>query len=77
MGMAAIFVMWPNPFDQTFVFHPMEAPHKIWLQSAKQFLRKKYKKILIWVTLEQGQWMTLTFVHIGSGNHLVNCIYQF
>ena len=26
--------------------HPMEAPHKIWLQSAKQFLRKRKLKML-------------------------------
>ena len=25
--------------------HPMEAPHKIWLQSVKQFLRKKMKML--------------------------------
>ena len=31
----------------------------------------------IWVTLDQGQWMTLTFdIHIGSCTYLVNCIYQ-
>ena len=31
----------------------------------------------IWVTLDQGHWMTLTFnIHIGSCTQLVNCIYQ-
>ena len=31
MGMAAILVMWPGPFEQTFIPHPMEAPNEIWL----------------------------------------------
>ena len=31
MGMAAIFVMWPGPFEQAFVPHPKEAPYEIWL----------------------------------------------
>ena len=55
----------------------MEAPYKIWLQSVQQFPRKKKWKCWIWETLDQGQWMTLTFdIHIGSWTHLVNCIYQ-
>ena len=29
MGMAAILVMWPEPFEQTFS-HPREAPYEIW-----------------------------------------------
>ena len=31
MDMAAILVMWPGSFEQTFVLHPMEAPYEIWL----------------------------------------------
>ena len=31
MVMAAILVMWPGPFIQTFVPFSKEAPHKIWL----------------------------------------------
>ena len=31
MGMAAILVMSPGPFIQTFVPLPKEAPRKIWL----------------------------------------------
>ena len=31
MGMAAIFVMWPGPFEQTFVPPSIEAPYEIWL----------------------------------------------
>ena len=31
----------------------------------------------IWVTLDEGQWKTLTSdIHIGSCTDLVNCIYQ-
>ena len=41
------------------------------------FSGKKVWKCWIWVTLDQGQWMTLTFdVHIDSCSHLDNCIYQ-
>ena len=38
MGMAAILVMWPGPFEQT---HRMETPYEIWLQSTKWFLRRR------------------------------------
>ena len=44
MGMAAILFMWPRPFEQTFVPYPMEAPYKIWLWLATQFLRRRYLK---------------------------------
>ena len=71
---------WSSDIDHLIklsFLHPMEAAHKIWLQSVKQFLRKKKWKCWIWVTLDQGQWMTLTFdIHIGSLTHLVICIYQ-
>ena len=76
MGMAANLVRWNHLIKLSFP-HPMEAPLKIWLQSVKQFLRKKKWKCWIWVSLDQGQWMTLTFdIHIGSWTHLVNCNYQ-
>ena len=62
MGMAAILVMWPEPFEQTSI-PPSHG--------------KRSLKIWIWVTLDQGQWMTLTFdIHIGSCTHLDKCIYQ-
>ena len=52
MNMTAIFnlVMWSRPVDQTFVPLPMEASHKIWLQSAigKQFLRKGKNDLDLW-----------------------------
>ena len=31
MGMAAIFVMWPGPFEQLSFPYPREAPYEIWL----------------------------------------------
>ena len=31
MGMVAILVMWPKPFEHIFVSHPIEAPYAIWL----------------------------------------------
>ena len=35
-------------------------------------------KCWIWVTLDKGQWMILTFdVHKSSCTNLVNCIYKF
>ena len=39
MGMAAISVILDNLIFFSFL-HPMEAQHKTWFQSAKQFLRK-------------------------------------
>ena len=59
--------------------HPMEAPYEIWLQTKPSVSwGKEVWNCWIWVTLDKGQWMTLTFdVHIKL--HvliLVNCIYQ-
>ena len=34
MGIAAILVMWPGPFEQIFVPRPLEAIYEIWLQLA-------------------------------------------
>ena len=45
------------------------------LQSAKQFL--KIRSLKMWVTLDQGQWMTLAFDNYkDSCTHLVDYIYQ-
>ena len=35
MGMLAILVMWPGPFEQTFVLHPKEPAYEIWVQLAQ------------------------------------------
>ena len=41
------------------------------------FSGKEDWKCWIWVALDKGQWMTLTFdIHIGPCTHLVNCINQ-
>ena len=44
MGMAAILVMWPGPFEQMFVPHPMDAPYIIWLSWAQWLLRTRCLK---------------------------------
>ena len=46
MGMAAILVMWPGPFEQTFVPHPKESPYGIWVQLAQWFQRRRCLKML-------------------------------
>ena len=46
MGMAAILVSDLDHLIKLLIPHPMEAPYKIWLQSAKQFLRKRNLKML-------------------------------
>ena len=45
MGMAAILVMWPGQFEQTFVPHPREAPYEIWLWLAQWFQRRCFKSV--------------------------------
>ena len=37
MGMSAILVMWPGPFEQSFIPHPKEAPEEIWLNQPSGF----------------------------------------
>ena len=44
MGMAAILVMWPGPFEQLLFPHPMEASYEIWLWSAKTFQKRRCLK---------------------------------
>ena len=77
MNMAAILVMWPKTFEQTFI--PLSHGDFTWnlaqigLAVAKE---KKYENVNL-RDLGQGQWMTLTFdIHIGSCNRFANCIYQ-
>ena len=41
MSIAVILVMWPGPFDQLSSPLPKEAPHEIWLQSARWFSEEK------------------------------------
>ena len=70
MGMPVILFMWPGSFEQTFIPHPMDAPHEIWLQLAQRFLKKRSLKCWIWETLDEGQWLTLTF-DIQKGSLLI------
>ena len=46
MGMAAILVMWPGPFEQLSFSHLMEAPYEIWLQLAQWLQRRRCFKML-------------------------------
>ena len=55
MGMAAILVMWPGPFEQTSVPHPIEAPYEIWLWLAQWFLRRCIKSV------DNGRWRRMTY----------------
>ena len=51
----------------------MGASYEIWLQSACGFWAKEVWKCWIWVTLDEDQWMTMTFdIHKGSYTHLVD-----
>ena len=78
MGMAAILVMWPGPFEQTFVppSHGGSTSNlAVFGQAGSQ--EKQVWKGWTWLILVQGQWMTMTFdIRISSCTHLVNCIYQ-
>ena len=78
-----IWVWWPSwscdldRLNKLLLPHPTEAPQKFGFNRPSGFLEKEVWKCWTGVTLDQGQWMTLTFdVHIGSCTHLVNCIYQ-
>ena len=52
MGMAVILVMLPGLFEQTFIPHPKEAAHEIWLQSAQWFQRRCLKMLTYTRTTE-------------------------
>ena len=45
MGMAAILVMWPGPFEQTFVPPSPRHFYEIWLWLAQWFLRRCLKSV--------------------------------
>ena len=73
MGMAAILVMWHKSFEQTFI--PLSHGGSTWNLASIGLEISKEKKLWIWVTLDEGQRMTLTFA-IHTCTDLVNCIYQ-
>ena len=76
MGMTAILVMWPGPFEQTFI-PPSHGGYKWNLASIGLAVSKdKNSKTLNQSDLGPRS-MTLTVdIYIGSYNHLVNYIYQ-
>ena len=54
MGMAAILVMWPGLFEQLSFSYLKEAPHKIWLQSAKKF--ENIESEWFWTKVNEWLW---------------------
>ena len=58
MGMAAILVMWPGPFEQLSFPHPIEAPYEIWLWLAQWFLKRRCLK-------ECGPQRTMTEAYLS------------
>ena len=74
MGM----LMWPGTFEQIFIPHiPWRLVMKVGFNRPSGFWAKEVWKCWIHVTLDKGQWMTLTFdIHKGSCTHLVEWIYQ-
>ena len=83
MDMATILVIWPRPFEQTFV--PRSHGDYIWNLASIGLAVSKENKFENVVNLSDigprsmndldlwlGQWMTLTFdIHVGSYTHLV------
>ena len=74
IGMAAILVMWSEQF---FVPQFLWKLHvKFGFNRPSGFSGKEVSKCWNWVTLVQGQWMTLTFdIHTGSCTHLACSVY--
>ena len=71
---------WSCDFDHLYKLS-FPIPWKIHIKSGfnrlSGFSGKEIWKCWTWVSLVQGQWVTLTFdIHIVSYTDLVNCIYQ-
>ena len=68
MGLAAILVMWQSHglFEKTFVPHPREDQHELWLISpvVSEDMLKNVNDDEIWVTLDQGQRNDLDLRHM-------------
>ena len=78
MGMVAILVMWPAPFEQAFIL-PSQGGCTWNLASIGLVVieEMKFKKIES-ERFGPSQSMTLTFgTHKASYTHVVDCIYQF
>ena len=77
MGLEAILIMWPGIFKQISSQHIMKASYEIWLQTALRLVGKEVWQWWIWVTLDKGQWMTLTLrCHKSSFTYLFDFLYQ-
>ena len=66
IGLEAILVMWPGPFEQTFVPHPMEAPYEIWLTGQAVFEEKIFKECGRRMTDDDDGWTTEPAYTISS-----------
>ena len=77
MGMAVIWVMWSKPFEQTFV-SPSHGGFTWNLASIDPAVsNEKNFENAERVTLDKGQWMTLTFdINTDSFTYSVNLNYQ-
>ena len=70
MGLAAILVMWPGPFEQTFV--PVSHEGSIWnfaLIGLAVSKKKKFENV-------ESEWPWTFDIQIGPCTRLDNCIYQ-
>ena len=65
MGIVAILVMWPGPFEKTFV---CPSQGSTWNLASIGLAVIEEKKKLNLSDLDKGQWMTLT-----SGTHKASC----
>ena len=74
MGM----VIWHGTFEQIFIPHiPLRRHTKFGFNRPSGFWAEEVWKCWVWVTLDEAQWMTMTFdIHKGSCTHLVDWIYQ-
>ena len=77
MVLEAILVMWSGTFQHSFTPHPMKAPYKNCFKRPHIFWGKEVLKCWIWVTLDKGQWMTLTLgCHKSSCTHVSEYIFE-
>ena len=60
MGMTVIFVIWPGPFEHTFILTTHKSSTWNLASMGLAALQQKIFESLIWVILDKGQTMTLT-----------------
>ena len=76
MGMTAILVMWPGPFEQTFIL-PSHGGSAWNLASISQAISKEKKFENVNLSDLGSRSINDFDIHKGSCSHLDNCIYQF